>query len=318
MMGARPRDAARKISFDRLSGQLRQADARERLVAFALKSGSMLSRPFGYRGYSLGCRALAGLAGQSEIVVGLGEQALFSFPLADGYWSRLLDPGFRYEEELDIFFRRVKDVDYALLDCGANFGYWSVLASSPAYGAQKSIAIEASPDNAAWLARNATLNGRRFQTAQMAIGGSNGMLGQVQGNKHEALTIVPLRPGGDAIRMITIDRLAASYVSDTAQPLVVKLDVEGLEIESLNGAHAVLARDSIVLCEDHGSDTNHTVTRHLMNALSLEVYICDEETGQFDRVTNLQVLEKLKRFSWVGYNVFATSSPFWIDRLDRR
>ena len=35
-----------------------------------------------------------------------------------------------YEPEIDAFLRAVADVDYMLVDGGANFGLWSVLASS--------------------------------------------------------------------------------------------------------------------------------------------------------------------------------------------
>ena len=67
------------------------------------------------------------------------------FPFGDGYWSLLLDRSFVYEGEIEQFLRSVADVDYSFVDGGANFGFWSVLASSRPFGSHPVIAIEAHP-----------------------------------------------------------------------------------------------------------------------------------------------------------------------------
>ncbi len=77
-------------------------------------------------------------------MVKLNADALFAFPFGDGYWSKLLNRTFYYEDELELLFRNSIDVDYTLLDCGANYGYWSVLVSSEPFGSHKAIAIEPS------------------------------------------------------------------------------------------------------------------------------------------------------------------------------
>ena len=81
----------------------------------------------------------------------LNDDARFAFPFGDGYWSLLLDRGFVYEGEIEQFLRSVADVDYGFVDGGANFGFWSVLASSRPFGSHPVIAIEASSVNAAKL-----------------------------------------------------------------------------------------------------------------------------------------------------------------------
>lgn len=50
-----------------------------------------------------------------------------------------------------------------LVDCGANFGYWSVLASSQPFGRQAALAIETSPKNAERLEVNARLTGIKHE-----------------------------------------------------------------------------------------------------------------------------------------------------------
>ena len=78
------------------------------------------------------------------IQVRLNPDAVFEFPYGDGYWSKLLNRTFSYEDELELLFADSADIDYTLLDCGANYGYWSVLVSSKPFGSHKAIAIEPS------------------------------------------------------------------------------------------------------------------------------------------------------------------------------
>ena len=81
---------------------------------------------------------------ERDIDIRLNSDATFAFPYGDGYWSKLLNRSFAYEDELELLFRESVDVDYTLLDCGANYGYWSVLVSSKPFGSHKAIAIEPS------------------------------------------------------------------------------------------------------------------------------------------------------------------------------
>jgi len=80
-----------------------------------------------------------------------------------------LNRTFSYEDELDCCFRDSADIDYTLLDCGANYGYWSVLVSSKPFGSHKAIAIEPSAQNFPKLANNAGINGNRFEAMKCAI-----------------------------------------------------------------------------------------------------------------------------------------------------
>jgi len=146
------------MSYDRATGRLEGATAVERCAALAFAVGSKASSPMHYRGFSIGARVIRSLIDQREIVVMLNEDARFAFPFGDGYWSLLLDRSFVYEDEIEGFLRAVADVDYTFIDGGANFGFWSVLASSRPFGGHPVIAIEASSANAAKLARNAELN----------------------------------------------------------------------------------------------------------------------------------------------------------------
>src|SRR6202020_3420871 len=102
---------------------------------------------------------------------------------------------YRYEDELEFLFRHSADIDYTLLDCGANYGYWSVLVTSNPFGSHKAIAIEPSSDNFFKLANNAKVNGDRFEAWKCAIGAAKGTA-RLSGTKHEAFSIAGGANGG--------------------------------------------------------------------------------------------------------------------------
>src|SRR3981189_3059444 len=162
------------IQFDRTTGVLEGANAWERLAALALSSGSKVASTFSHRGYNSCANLLRKTLPERDIAIKLNSDATFEFPYGDGYWSKLLNRSFSYEDELELLFQDSNDVDYTLIDCGANFGYWSVLISSAPYGSHKAIAIEPSSQNFAKLKNNAEINGNRFEVMKCAIGSSRG------------------------------------------------------------------------------------------------------------------------------------------------
>ena len=309
--------AARQLlTFDRGSGMLTGSRVIDRIAVLGLQAGSVLTRPFGHRGYRLGCKLVATAVADHDIVVRLNEDAAFAFPFCDGYWSRMLNRRYDYEEEIEAFLRNAADLRYSFIDCGANFGYWSVLASSRPFGRQETLAIEASSENAKRLRNNVLLNGDRFRWLNVAIGGRSGGFARITGARHEALETLALTQNEpDAVPVVSLDSLAAEGLIDATLPVVIKLDVEGVEIEALTGARGLMQRDCVVICEEHGSDRTHGITRHLINELSLSVFVFDPDRSRFSRLERMETLDGIKKHTWVGYNVFATSSPLWEERL---
>lgn len=320
-MGISSRDisalsAPETLTFDRKSGRLAGASLLDRAALLALQAGSVATKPFGHRGYGLGCRLIGSVAGRREIVVRLNADAAFAMPFCDAYWSRLLNRSYDYEEEIEALLHRAREERYVFVDCGANFGYWSVLVSSKPFGTQQALAIEASGRNVKRLNRNADLNGNRFRCLHAAIGGSGGRFVRVAGVSHEKLETVPVaRSEPGAVATVSLDGLAEMRLIDASLPLIIKLDVEGVEIEALRGARDVLAGDCLVVCEEHGSDREHSVSRYLIEETSLSLVIFDPAVRRFVALDDFRQLDRMKRHRWVGYNVFATSSPAWTERL---
>jgi FkbM family methyltransferase len=303
------------IQFDRSTGVIEGANGWERLAALALASGSKVASTFSHRGYNSCANLLRRTLPERDIAIKLNPDATFAFPYGDGYWSKLLNRSFRYEDELELLFQDSVGVDYTLLDCGANFGYWSVLVSSAAYGAHKAIAIEPSSQNFAKLKKNAEINGSRFEAIKCAIGAARGTA-RLSGTKHEAFSIAGSTVGGgEDVPVIALDNLLDDGKISADGKYLIKLDVEGVEVEAIKGGARLLQGDSVLLCEEHGNDPNHTVSRYILDHTPLRLIVYDPLSNRLETVTELSILDRIKVSSHVGYNVFATASAFWQDRI---
>jgi len=303
------------IQFDRASGVLAGANLWERTAALALATGSKISSHFSHRGYNMCANLLRTTLPERGIQIKLNPDAVFEFPYGDGYWSKLLNRSFSYENELELLFQASTDVDYTLLDCGANYGYWSVLVSSAPYGSHKAIAIEPSAQNFAKLKNNADINGNRFEVMKCAIGSARGTAG-LCGTKHEALSIAGgAGDGGEEVPVIALDNLLDDGKVSAAGKFLIKLDVEGVEIEAIKGGARLLQGDSVILCEEHGNDPQHTVSRYILDHTPLKLIVYDPRSNRMETVTELSILDRIKVSTHVGYNVFGTASAFWQDRI---
>jgi FkbM family methyltransferase len=304
------------IQFDRASGALEGANLWERTAALALATGSKISSHFSHRGY-IGCaNLLRKTLPQRNIAIKLNSDATFEFPYGDGYWSKLLNRSYHYEDELELLFRHSADVDYTLLDCGANYGYWSVLVSSAPFGSHKAIAIEPSSQNFAKLANNAKVNGNRFELMKCAIGAARGRA-RLSGTKHEAFSIAGgADGGGEQVPVIALDNLIDDGKVSASGKFLIKLDVEGVEIEAIKGGARLLQADSVVMCEEHGNDPDHTVSRYILEQTPLKLIVYDPRSNRLETVSELSILDRIKVSTHVGYNVFGTASAFWQNRIN--
>jgi hypothetical protein len=284
------------IQFDRASGALEGANLWERTAVLALATGSKISSRFSHMGYIACANILRKTLPERNIAIKLNPDATFEFPYGDGYWSKLLDRSYRYEDELELLFRHSADVDYTLIDCGANYGHWSVLVSSAPFGAHKAIAIEPAAQNFPKLVNKPEINGRRFEPMKCAIGAA--------------------QFSGEQVPVIALDDLIDDGKVSASGKYLIKLDVEGVEIEAIKGGTRLLQADSVVLCEEHGNDPRHTVSRYILEQTPLKLIVYDPRSSQMETVTELSILDRIKVSSHVGYNVFGTASAFWQNRID--
>jgi FkbM family methyltransferase len=287
----------------------------EKLAVLGLKLSSAALQPTHFKGYGRIAAILRKASPRRHMILELDSDCSFRFPFGDAYWSRLAASSVSYEPEMLALFRLIRDEDYAFVDCGANFGYWSVLVSEAALGAHRAIAIEASGRNVSELAANARLNHDRFEVLHVAVSEQDGGMVTLGGPTHEGLAIVDpatAAPGAETVACRSLDGvLRDTPWLNATDRIVLKLDVEGVEEAALRGAGAMLGRDTLLIYEEQGSDSHHGNTRHVSGALGMSVFTYRD--GRFVEAADpLAAMAAMKTNARRGYNVVATRSPAWL------
>ena len=245
------------------------------------------------------------------------DDEVFDFPYGDRYWSSILLRRRNYEKEIATVLSAFAEEPFVFIDCGANYGYWSVRVSGQSFGHHRVIAIEAAPDTCQWLQRNARSNGNRFVALNRAISAASGEMVTLYGDKHEARSIVEGEGGPPigTVETISLDKLLEREELATADRIILKLDVEGAEIAAMDGGKQMLDRDLLIAYEDHGGDRTHRVSAHFKDQLGMRLYYV--ENGRAHQLGDIRQLDSLKVSRRFAYDFFATRSPFWIERMDR-
>jgi FkbM family methyltransferase len=167
------------------------------------------------------------VGGVATVELPSGER--MSFPAFDPYWARHLYAGVPFEPDVEAIFRRFAE-GRILIDCGANIGYWSVRAKG--IGFSDAVAIEANPSLIPLLKHN---HGGRV------------IHGAVHSGSNKTVYIVGsgatghIDTFGEPVKTVALRDLGI------VGPVLVKLDVEGAEIEAIKGAEGM---EAIFVYED--------------------------------------------------------------------
>lgn len=238
--------------------------------------------------------------------VQLGPDTRFIFPLGDHFWHGVF-LGRVYEPAVDWLFRRIKDAPFALIDCGANMGYWSLRVSSREYGAHKAVAIEASQSNFDLLQNNASANGGRFTALHRAISDTSGENLRLYGKMHFGKSLIQDWNSGardrpfEEVETISIDDVVATYLSGYEGPIVIKLDVEGVEVPAMNGARKTLEAGAFLIYEDHEKQEVCEATAHLLAMGDMEIW----HLGRDDALVKVASLDGVNALKESGFDFFA-------------
>ena len=280
-------------------------------TAFARALASGL-RAYGSReGASWKCfTRLAKLARAAHLKSGLTSVQLdadtrFIFPLGDHYWHGVF-LGRVYEPVVDWLFRRIKDVPYAMIDCGANMGYWSVRVSGEEFGAHKAVSIEAAQSNFDLLQNNAHANGERFTAIRRAISDRSGETLKLYGKMHFGRSLNPDWHKGASVHVeevetITIDDVADKFLPGNVQPVVIKLDVEGVEVAAIKGGRKTIEAGALLVYEDHEKELDHPASAHLLAAGDMEIW----HLGRDMKLSKIQNLEQVAQAKLSARDFFA-------------
>ncbi|MDQ3677732.1 MAG: FkbM family methyltransferase [Actinomycetota bacterium] len=146
----------------------------------------------------------------------------------------------------------------SVYDIGANIGFFSLLAARLAGPTGSVEAFEPLPAAAAGLRRHVALNDARTVTVhELAVAAHSGraQLMAVQEASWSHLAQRGRHPDTQEVlevQVVTIDELVAGGMR---APNVVKIDVEGAEIDVLEGmAETIRAHSPAIICELHGSN----------------------------------------------------------------
>ena len=148
-------------------------------------------------------------------------------------------------------------------DVGANVGFYSMVVARLIGSGGRVFSFEPLADNLRWIEHNARLNGFRHIVARCeALGNIDGetqfMLSEqpTWGKLASAAGAPPARPAGEtAVRVRRLDSLLREGA--VAPPDLMKLDVEGSEVDVLNGGAETLHRCRPILIIDlHGTNAS--------------------------------------------------------------
>src|SRR5215217_461725 len=245
----------------------------------------------------------------------LSDDAQFLVPEGDRYWTPSVLAGL-YEPEIHWVLHRAADRPFFVFDAGANFGYWSILATSALFGRHPAIAIEPALANFSILVKNSHANGERFEVLRRAVSDETWHTLTLYGRKHEGMSLrKDWHPNdvdrSEQVESIRLDAVVTSHAPKQPHPAFIKLDIEGAEIAGIRGASRLIGEGALVVYEDHGKEPTHPVSRFV---LSLEGHVTWRIGADMRpvRVTTVEEVATIKTDSGAGYNFFTCreSSPW--------
>jgi FkbM family methyltransferase len=307
------------IAFDRTNRKLDTLDSKSRLQARLMQISHLALAPIGYLGISRVHAAINRAMRPTSNTLVLEHGARFSFPSGDYYWNRLLDAGWQYEPEIHAFLHAARAVPFVFVDLGANFGYWSARVGSGLYGPHRSISVEPSAVAFAILQGNTQGLAHPVAIYQRAIDAVSGKKVSLYGERHAGFSIDETWIGASGHRVnevetISIDDLLTAEDIDAGEtPVLIKLDVEGVEDRALAGAVRTVGGQTAFLIEDAEKHGVSEAVRHLRADLGMSLFHFDH--GSFREIRDLNEIKSLKArrnsLQVSGLNLLAASSPVW-------
>jgi FkbM family methyltransferase len=283
--------------------RLLEATKRARAAAGLLRAAGPLDRAWP-RAYTALAKAVGRALGGDPTLVerSLPDGATFAFPLADFYYVRLLRPEQRYEPDLALLVDRLRGRSLDVLDCGANMGYWTVQFVSLG---GRVVAVEASGTTFTHLERNVATQPHRDRITLVHgavsdhagdvlslytyVGHAGATLDQDNVNASRRLVRV------EEVTTVTVDDLVARHALRTGAHLLVKLDVEGVELAALAGGRRALESGALFVYEEYARNPRCEPTEWLLTQDDIVVHLLDPTGGAPHRIRAAADVEPFKR-----------------------
>ena len=80
-------------------------------------------------------------------------------------------------------------------------------------------------------------------------------------------------------------------------------------LQAINGRYGRI--DHVAVGHNDGS----MVTRFILSDTPCRVFVLDPRSARYEPLSDVAMLDRIKTNTAIGYNVFATNSPFWEERI---
>lgn len=184
--------------------------------------------------------------GQGRVVVRTRYGFEVEAYLNDSVYAPLLFDGDYEPRTSELISREISDADL-FLDCGANYGYFTLLAASAGGPSLGIHAFEPQPSVFERLRQNVERCNFRVELHRLALGERPGKV-KLMRPRRRASGNAYVDPAGGAESSLEVDvGVLDEIVPATSGKLVLKVDVEGYEWPVLKGARRLLREASRVV-----------------------------------------------------------------------
>ena len=195
-----------------------------------------------------------------------------------------------YEKGTTMVFTTLVKEGMNIVDIGANVGYYTLLAARRVGPHGKVYAFEPEPRNFRLLMENLRLNGYENVIAiQKAVSNESGtaslFLSPRCSGAHSLVSTRDRSNETTTAETVTLDDFFETEGCPTIQ--VIKMDIEGWEMEALDGMHKVITRNSplTMVMEFYpwgllGRGMRPLALTSKLMELGFAISVIDEETGQ--------------------------------------
>ncbi len=180
------------------------------------------------------------------------------------------------------------DSDDIFYDIGANVGTYTCFAAAE-LGPGRTVAFEPEPENVDALQKNLEINGLGAEIVQVALSNTNGTVDlALTGNEAgEGEHSIVTDDNGQTIEVETIRGDLVIKKRGLPKPTVIKIDVEGAELEVLRGLSSTIQESCrYIYCEIHddkldGFDQTRSDVESLLTDLGFQIRRIDERGDEY-------------------------------------
>ena len=166
-----------------------------------------------------------------------------------------------YEYDKRILFERIVSEASVVFDIGAHVGFYSLLASVLVGSSGKVYAFEPAPRNLKYLREHLHLNRiKNVEVVELAVSNCNGLVSFDYGPDSSAGFIAG--NGELKVESVTLDKMILEECIPF--PDFIKIDVEGAEMQVLEGAESLLDDSSpVIFVATHGREIHFNCIQFL-------------------------------------------------------